>query len=66
MKNTLRYNEKLNFEILEYFYVEKLSVKQIYKKIKKIICIDNIRKIISEHKLYLEFKKEFEISFEPP
>ena len=56
MKLTLRLNEYLNIEILEYFYVQKLNIKQIYRKIKKKICIDNIRKIISEHKLYIEYK----------
>jgi len=58
VKLTLRFNENLNIEILEYYYVQKLSSKQIYRKIKKKICIANIRKIISEHKLYLEYKTE--------
>lgn len=58
MKNTLRFNENLNIEILELFYIQKFSIKEIYRKIHKKICIANIRKIISEHKLYIEYKAQ--------
>lgn len=56
MKNTLCKNNYLIKEILEYFYEEGFSVKQISRKINKKICINNIRRIISNYKLYKEYK----------
>ena len=55
MKNTLRYNENLNIEILNMHYLEGFSAKSIYKKIHKKICLRNIQNIISEHKLYKDY-----------
>lgn len=59
-KNTLRYNVNLIIEILDLYYEQGLTGDKIWKKIKRKICKNSIYKIISEHKLYNEFKnREF-------
>lgn len=57
MKYSLASNENLIIEILEMYYEQNKTTKEIYKKINKKICMNNIRKIIREHKLFIEFKK---------
>lgn len=57
VKYTLRFNENLNIEILELYYEQNLTVDKIWKKIKRKICKNSIYSIVSEHKLYKEFKE---------
>lgn len=56
MKNTLAYNPNLITDILEFYYIQNLSVKSIYKKIKTKLSINTIYNIISKYKLYEEYK----------
>lgn len=57
MKYSLASNSNLIIEILELYYEQDKTTKEIYKKIKKKICLNTIRKIIREHKLFIEYKK---------
>lgn len=56
MKNTLAYNSNLITDILEFYYIQNLSVKSIYRKIKTKLSINTIYNIISKYKLYEEYK----------
>lgn len=57
MKYSLASNSNLIVEILELYYEQNKTTKEIYKKINRKVCINTIRKIITEHKLFIEFKK---------
>ncbi|MBQ2870969.1 hypothetical protein IJE86_04655 [bacterium] len=56
MRNTLAYNSNLITDILEFYYIQNLSVKSIYRKIKTKLSINTIYNIISKYKLYEEYK----------
>ncbi len=61
-KYTLRCNENLNIEILELHYVQGMSIKKLIRKFKQKLGKSSIYSIISEHKLYKEYK-EWKLGF---